>query len=524
MIKRLAGLTLLVAAWLVSANLVWQARDMPHLGAAHDDQYYWITAKSLAEGQGYRTLSAPGRPYHTMYPPLYPALLSVIWRLDPAYPHNLVLASLLNWCAVPLLGWIGWCYFRRIGLGWLAWPSAAVMTVLPIVVISGLRLMSDLLFCSLLLLTLMTLERAADAGSTWWTVGAGLLASAAYLTRSAGLVVVFSGALALAVLYRRYRHAMIFAAISAPSIAAWTLWVRFHSTAGFTGASGAFSNYTDVLFESLSLNARMAMAWQNAVVLSRAAASTFIFSAPDWLAGALDIAIVAGAAALIRVRGARIYLIVAAAYVAALIVWPFPPDQRLVMPVLPLMIAALVSLAHTALQRINAPRGKTRTRATLAASLLLIAFLGGAIVWGAAGDYVLVRLVLPRFIADTRQERVSDELATRWILANTPPTAGFVSDRPVILYLDTGRNGSAPDLKTPDWYLSEEHRKVDWVRSIPAFLKDRALRYALVRDRNLTGLSKERRAELQQSLLQAGLVPRASPCEGCVIYEMAEHR
>src|SRR5262245_12078008 len=58
-------------------------------GAYHDDGVYVITAKSLAEGHGYRLLHLPGQPRQTKYPPLFPAVLALFWRLYPDYPANL---------------------------------------------------------------------------------------------------------------------------------------------------------------------------------------------------------------------------------------------------------------------------------------------------------------------------------------------------------------------------------------------------------------------------------------------------
>ena len=70
---------------------------MPHLGFYHDDSIYWVSGRSLAMGDGYRIQSLPGQPYQTKYPPLYPALLAGIWKLDPRFPANLPLATLFSW-------------------------------------------------------------------------------------------------------------------------------------------------------------------------------------------------------------------------------------------------------------------------------------------------------------------------------------------------------------------------------------------------------------------------------------------
>ena len=80
-----------------SAWLAWRNRDMPHFGSWHDDTLYVSSAKSLAQGHGYRIESLPDRPYQTKYPPLYPLLLSALWRINPEFPSNLQLAVLFAW-------------------------------------------------------------------------------------------------------------------------------------------------------------------------------------------------------------------------------------------------------------------------------------------------------------------------------------------------------------------------------------------------------------------------------------------
>jgi hypothetical protein len=59
-------------------------------GVYHDDGIYISTAKAIAQGDGYRLINLPDSPAQTKYPILYPALLSLIWRLQPSFPENLV--------------------------------------------------------------------------------------------------------------------------------------------------------------------------------------------------------------------------------------------------------------------------------------------------------------------------------------------------------------------------------------------------------------------------------------------------
>ena len=115
MLRKLAILGVFVAALAPSAFLAWTFRAMPHLGFYHDDSIYWVSAKSLADGNGYRIASLPGEPYQTKYPPLYPALLAGIWKLNPDFPANVPLATLCAWLLFPLYLGAVWIFFREYG-------------------------------------------------------------------------------------------------------------------------------------------------------------------------------------------------------------------------------------------------------------------------------------------------------------------------------------------------------------------------------------------------------------------------
>ena len=74
-----------------SALFLWQHSDLPSFGDLHDDSLYYVSAKSLADGGAYRIESLPGEPSQTKYPPLYPLLLSVAWRMNSEFLQNLSL-------------------------------------------------------------------------------------------------------------------------------------------------------------------------------------------------------------------------------------------------------------------------------------------------------------------------------------------------------------------------------------------------------------------------------------------------
>src|SRR5579862_1792772 len=100
-LRKLTAIGVFLAALAPSAYLAWTLRTMPHLGFYHDDSIYWVSARSLATGDGYRIQSLPAQPYQTKYPPLYPALLAGIWKINPRFPANLPLATLFSWLMLP---------------------------------------------------------------------------------------------------------------------------------------------------------------------------------------------------------------------------------------------------------------------------------------------------------------------------------------------------------------------------------------------------------------------------------------
>ena len=90
---------LVVFAALVASAVFVAAMIIPApcmVGAYQDDGVYLVTAKALADGQGYRHLELPGEPFQTKYPILYPLFLALIWRIFPNFPDNVTVIQLVN--------------------------------------------------------------------------------------------------------------------------------------------------------------------------------------------------------------------------------------------------------------------------------------------------------------------------------------------------------------------------------------------------------------------------------------------
>src|SRR5260370_38522848 len=127
MLRRLTAIGVFVLALAPSAYLAWTYRPMPHLGYYHDDSFYFVSGKSLAAGDGYRISSLPGEPFQTKYPPLYSALLAIVWQINPSFPSNLPMATLLAWLLLPAFLAMVWLFLRQLGFSCRGRPLSALV-------------------------------------------------------------------------------------------------------------------------------------------------------------------------------------------------------------------------------------------------------------------------------------------------------------------------------------------------------------------------------------------------------------
>ena len=160
-----------------SAMFLWQHSDLPRFGDLHDDSIYYASAKSLADGGGYRIESLPGEPSQTKYPPLYPALLSIAWRIDPQFPHNLPIAAWISWLAFPAIMIHLLRVFPRLGItDWRAWMLMTLVAVNPYMLVFSSTLVSELAYTALTLAALLLTERLTERDTQSSAIAAGAVA------------------------------------------------------------------------------------------------------------------------------------------------------------------------------------------------------------------------------------------------------------------------------------------------------------------------------------------------------------
>ncbi len=471
----------LILLLIPSAAFLWHNSDLPQFGDIHDDSVYYVSAKSLATGS-YRIESLPTQPYQTKYPPLYPLLLSIAWRMNPQFPQNLPIAAWLSWLALPVMLAVLAALYPRMGFdGWRKWLLLTALAVNSYVIAFGAKLLSELWFTALLVAALLLTEKAAEAQSRIpWAVAAGLMGGLTYLSRSAGIVLLASGFIYLWMRQQRNK-AMAFAGAMLPFVVAWMLWVRLHQLHTNDQALIYYTDYFGQAMYNLSLKTTHLFLWKNLdgvvsglgyIVLPNVTSSLFM----KILADVLGVAMISGTVRMFRAGQARHYIIFAAGTVLLLLAWDYPPNERYVLPLVPLAFAGLLTemehfagMARAGLKHRDASQ---RVAAAMMIGLVALVFTGAI----ALQAYVAA-VAMGETAQQQRVKNIDLRGAYAWIRANLPADAALVSYNDPLLYLYTGRRSINLPIPPFIWYTEDHARAVDLYAGVAPYALEHGAGY-----------------------------------------------
>jgi hypothetical protein len=326
----LAAISVAALAFLYATSLLQSAA-----GYYHDDGIYIETAKSLAEGRGYRLLHLPEEPVQTKYPILLPALLAAVWTVAPSFPANVVLLKL-----VPFAAAVAWLLVTRALLARFA-PQVAG----PLVLLVAASPVSIFFSTTVLAESLLALFVSA---ALWWLDGsdvqsavlAGICAALAFHSKTIGVVIVLAGVGSY--LWRRsYKQCLVFAAVSLVLCLPWTAWQIIHARAASVDTYNSLNNYyKDWSIVGRPVAEQLAVVGKNLILIATSPMH-FTGGAPHGLAMVLcavfTIFGLIGTVMDIRQHGLRALHLYCGLYLAILFVWPWPP-LRFVWSILPFLI------------------------------------------------------------------------------------------------------------------------------------------------------------------------------------------
>ena len=475
--------------WMIGialfALLYWVRLDRT-VGMFMDDAWYALLGKALASGHGYTLINSPTPGILPLYPPVYPALLALVFKLAPAFPENVWLLKCVSILAMAGAGWLTYVYFTRCR-EWNATTAllvAAITAFSPgLVFMATASLMSECVFTALLLLALVAVERCAQRGTILWAALAGLACSLAFLTRSMAI-----GLIIAAILYflyqRRWRELVTFAAVVVLLLGSWTLFTRARKPTPAQRAE--VNNYIVRPYNEQFWDRLAGYESQGSITLSELPArltsnlgSVFSSDAGGILLPSFFPSLNQGLAE----RGNTMQLLlsllvcgfVIAGYVTAcrervtvaelafplslaiVIAWPFPP-YRFLLPFLPLIAGYFLTgtrLLWRAHQKLNADNSTNFSQAgfswmplnVVAGLLLLVALIGHANYLGRQyADFATERPRMMRIFDE--QEKV-----LRWAASNLPKNEAIVTTNPALAHLYTGNATTTFDNPTAHWEL-----------------------------------------------------------------------
>lgn len=462
------GLVILcfISGWIALGN-----RDLPEFGVNHDDSIYYVSAKSIAEGHGYRIPSLAEDPYQTKYGPLFPLYMALAWKIEPAFPANLRVAAWLGWLTIPAFLFMSMCLFRRWGLsGVRLWILLTLLAINPYVIHFGISVFSEMFFTCIVLGAILCLGKSGLK----WAIAAGVLGGLAYLTRSAGLALLISGPIVLIWRGQR-RSAMVFAASMLPAVIGWTLWTRAHQVNGADEILLYYTNYFSYARYAISFSDVPVVLWKNADGLLYAMGAMVLPEITSALivkilTQVLGVAMISGVVRLVRRGVARDYAVFGVISAGMLLVWYFPPNERFVLPIAPLLLAGLVTeMEHLLGLLRTGMRHKDWSQKIVAAGFgaMLAAILIGAV----ALQLFTVFSVMPEAARHQREVAVENRDAYRWIAENLPPNAGFVAYEDPVLYLQTGHTAMTLTLPPKYWYREDRAGMIAFYARIADFAR-----------------------------------------------------
>jgi hypothetical protein len=224
------------AAGLVLATLaIYLLRVNDVAGLMLDDAWYTLLGKSLADGTGYRIISSAKEAILPLYPPGLPALLSLVFRASPDFPHNVPLLKSVSIAAMMGVGLLTYGYLRRHRqqsreiAGCIA---VATVLVPAFVFLATSTLMSECVFTLAQLAAVVVIHRSVESPDArrrlLLTVAAAVVAAAAVLIRSAAAGLVLAMALWL-LKERRWKGAALFAGVVVLSLLPWMTYARLNA-------------------------------------------------------------------------------------------------------------------------------------------------------------------------------------------------------------------------------------------------------------------------------------------------------
>ena len=476
-----------------------------------DDGWYILLGKALATGQGYTLINSPSAGIMPVYPPAFPALLSLIFRIYPSFPANVWLLKLPSILGLLLSGALAYYYLVRIhelnrGLAF----GITVLTLLTpaLVFLATSTVMSEIFFMLIQTAVFVIVERslrvaAKGAGGLLVITAAGL-ASVAFLTRSIGVgLLVAAGIYYL--LNRRVLYAVAFSFVVCLMVGPWLLYARHDALTAaqvFEQKGYITQSYSASFWQKLAgapesgtisyrqLPRRVAGNMSEvcirdiggltlpALYRSSAESGMETFGMTGDMGMATDVKIVSAVVSAFSVLGffivvrrkLRLSELTLLCTLPVILTWPWLPFRFLV-PFTPFIFLYLVSgmegawSASLRLLKVGASSGRSGPRNALPVPVRI--FLQCAILLNLYdhGNFLLGKFHLVGSPPVMVESFSDGEMLMGWMRANLEPSAVIATENPPLVHLYTGLK----TVSTSDTKEELVRRKVNYVAHVSPF-------------------------------------------------------
>jgi 4-amino-4-deoxy-L-arabinose transferase-like glycosyltransferase len=339
---------------------------------------------------------------------------------------------------------------------------------------------TEALYAAFLLGSLIACDQARQSkDGLRWAAFAGALAGLGYLARSAGVVAIVSGPLVF-LAWKRRREALAFFLGMIPMVAGWMAWARIHQPPSTDFVSLYNTNYLGFQFANVHWNDLGTVAWTNfahmlyemgALLFPLESASFFMQLVRDTVA----VAIIWRLFCRRRDPALQPYLWFASLTMVELLVWHFPPNLRLMYPLVPLFLAGLLWEIQNVINMIRRSLAH-KDRSQRVAAWIIGGTAAASGLFGLWTQVYMTFRVLPELSRTNQQFQEERAEAYRWIGRNVDSKRNVMAVNPA-LYLYTGRHTASMGIMPVDWYRHDRARMLAPFQEISAFASEQRLDY-----------------------------------------------
>ena len=441
----------LLAAVVVLAAGLWALGAAP-AGVYYDDGIYLTLGRALAQGEGLRYLNLPGLPAAIHYPPGYPAILALCWRIGGDLPTTLALAKGLN--VLLLAGSAGLLAARlakagaEAGVAALGVAAGALAT--PVLSVTTVAF-SEPLFLFVLALAAWATADATQKGGLARAAMAGVAWGGLFLVRSIGIVAIPMG-MTLLLRKQRWQAAAASGAAAFAVIAPWIAWSSAHAHEVPDILAGSYGSYLGWYLSGLEREGLVLVARISAHNLRELIRPLSVLFDPPVVPALGGILIPAGAV-ILGIGACRLALLAPflagflASYLLIVIAWPYPPDRFIwgLWPLVTVTLALGLRIVGAAASR----PGRLRVASVV---LMVCGVLSGAGYLAREG----AGLGRKSWQASQAASARAMGPAVEWVRAHVPDSGVVATVNDPLLYLYSGRR-SVPVLSwSAEEYLTAQ--------------------------------------------------------------------